>query len=111
MSDDIQTVRVVSAEHEDGYKVINEADFDPDTHAIFGMTPEGMKDEGGLIGSSNFPAVIDINGMPVQLGEVVRIAFEASGMTANKWNKASEEKRDKIILSAVEALRAQSVAE
>lgn len=49
----------------------------------------------GLYGSSVLPPFVEINGKQVQLGEVVRGAFQASKLSVKDWNLLDEEQRER----------------
>lgn len=57
----------------------------------------------GLFGSDVQPAVLTApSGLEVTLGDIVRAAFEASGMTAAEWNEQTAEDREAAIALSVE---------
>ncbi len=52
-----------------------------------------------LNGSNTLPALIEIaDGKSVQLGDVVRQAFEKSGMSVEAWNALAETDRDGLLI-------------
>jgi len=73
--------------------------------------PEGeevktSQENSGLIGSSLLPAVVTIaEGIELPLGDIVRHAFEYSGMTVSEWNEQSEEEREAELNAQIEFLR------
>ena len=66
-----------------------------------------MRQHGILIGSNALPSTIDIEGVEVELGDVVRYAFSHSKLTEAEWNKLPYFERDKLLLSQVEFMRKQ----
>lgn len=65
-----------------------------------------------LNGSNTLPALIEISeGKSVQLGEVVREAFDKSGMTVEAWNALAETDRDGLITQAIEVRKLVSAAD
>lgn len=62
-----------------------------------------------LYGSSSLPAVFDIGGKQVPLGDVVRKAFEATGLTVDEWNALQADDRDSLIADEAAAM-AEDVA-
>lgn len=65
--------------------------------------PSPISISGVLLGSDH-PSEIDIEGTKVQLGEVVRGAFEASGLTEADWNGLPETDRRDFIDAHIEQL-------
>ncbi len=57
-----------------------------------------------LYGSSSLPAVFDIGGQQVPLGDVVRKAFEATGLTVDEWNALQADDRDSLIADEAAAM-------
>jgi len=63
------------------------------------------KDE-ALLGSSAHDATYEIGGKTYQLGDVVRQAFEKSGLTTEEWNAQAEEDRHARIDMALDDIAA-----
>jgi hypothetical protein len=62
-----------------------------------------------LNGSNTLPALIEIaEGKTVQLGEVVAVTFEASGLTVEAWNELAESDRDTLLKESIEYMVAAS---
>lgn len=57
-----------------------------------------------LLGSNDHPATFDIAGKAYQLGDIVRLAFEASGMTTDEWNAQDDDTRASQIDEQLDAL-------
>ncbi len=65
-----------------------------------------------LVGSSTLPAQVElIDGVTVQLGEVVRAAHEGSGLSIEAWNDLDDTLREAKLADAVERLRSIAIAE
>lgn len=62
-------------------------------------------DDAVLIGSSEWPALIDVEGTQVQLGGVVAAAHARMGVTAKAWNALEQTERDREIADEVERRR------
>jgi hypothetical protein len=74
-----------------------------------GDNVELVVDEATLYGSSVLPAMIAIaEGKEVQLGEVVAAAHTRSGLTAAKWNKLAEGKREALLTAEIELMKAEA---
>jgi len=59
-----------------------------------------------LNGSNTLPALIEIaEGKSVQLGDVVRAAFEKSGLSVEAWNALAEADRDGLLNQAIEVMK------
>jgi hypothetical protein len=71
--------------------------------------PAEVVPQGGnfLIGSDKFLPVYQFNGRNVELGEIVRNAFEASDLTDEEWNKLLQEERDSYIQDELDLLKAE----
>lgn len=68
--------------------------------------PAPKQEPAALMGSSTLPAHIDLGaGKMVPLGEVVRAAFEASGLTTDQWNNLDHAQRDAKLTALIEAAR------
>jgi len=61
-----------------------------------------------LYGSSLLPAMIDIGGKQVQLGDVVRRAHYDSGLTVDMWNNLEPLVREGHLAKAVYQMRAEA---
>lgn len=48
----------------------------------------------GLIGSNQHQSQYEIGGMTYSLGDIVRKAFEKSGLTSDEWNELNEDDRN-----------------
>jgi hypothetical protein len=59
-----------------------------------------------LIGTSLLGATTYIGGHQVQLGAIVRKAFEVSGLTNEAWNSLPEPERDQKIVAALAEMKA-----
>jgi hypothetical protein len=66
------------------------------------------QDAGFLIGSDAFQPVYQIGGREVQLGELVREAFETSELTEDQWNKLQQEERDSYIQDELDLMKANA---
>lgn len=55
-----------------------------------------------LLGSGTLPSVLDVHGEEVQLGDVVALAFEHSGLTAEQWNDQDDEAREAALQQTVD---------
>lgn len=54
-----------------------------------------------LLGSCVFGAIVSFpDGVRLQLGEVVRRAFGASGLTVDEWNELTERAREHRLVDA-----------
>lgn len=61
---------------------------------------------GVLNGSNTLPAQIELaEGKSVPLGDVVRHAFSASGLSVEDWNKLEPAKADELLLASIETLK------
>jgi hypothetical protein len=60
----------------------------------------------GLMGSNVQPSSFEVNGRTVTLGDVVRDAFVASGLSTVDWNALRQELREEHIAKAVKYLKA-----
>lgn len=59
-----------------------------------------------LNGSNTLPALIEIaDGKSVQLGDVVRQAFEKSGLSVEAWNALAETDRDGLLSQTIEVMK------
>ncbi len=62
-----------------------------------------------LTGSDKFGATIMLNdGREIQLGDAVRAALLATGLTPEAWNALEQPWRDAAIETAIEVMRAQN---
>ena len=61
-----------------------------------------------LIGSSLLPALIDINGVSVQLGDVVRRAQKASELSVSEWNNLEPHQREYFLTATIYKMREES---
>lgn len=62
-----------------------------------------------LYGSSTLPAQVDLgNGMTMPLGEVVKQAYAASGLSMDEWNGMEEAARDDYLNRLIAAVRSDS---
>lgn len=72
----------------------------------------GDKDQGDripLLGSSIQPSVIDVaEGHQIVLGDLVAAAFEASGLTVEKWNNLPEDEREAMLDLELKEMRAKA---
>lgn len=66
------------------------------------------QDAGFLIGSDAFQPIYQIGGREVQLGELVREAFETSELSEDEWNKLAQEERDSYIQDELDLLKANA---
>jgi hypothetical protein len=66
-------------------------------------TSEPESDAQGLYGSSVQPSQFEIGGKTVPLGDIVRAAFEKSGMTVTEWNEQESPLREAMIAAEVTA--------
>ncbi|WP_285301967.1 hypothetical protein [Stenotrophomonas maltophilia group sp. Smal13] len=65
-----------------------------------------------LLGSNVLPANIELaDGVSVQLGEVVRQAFEHTGLTAADWNALEEGDREAELAAMVRELQSRAEAD
>jgi len=64
-----------------------------------------------LNGSNTLPALIEISeGKSVQLGDVVRAAFDKSGLNLEAWNALAETDRDELLNQAIEVMKLAAAA-
>ena len=64
-----------------------------------------------LNGSNTLPAMIDVaEGKSLQLGAVVVVAHQASGLTAEAWNALPEAERDEHLNKTIENIKAAVAA-
>jgi len=61
-----------------------------------------------LIGTNQIPALSDIGGKQVQLGDIVAAAHTASGLSVTKWNKLPGDERDMHIQVQLEQMHADA---
>lgn len=61
-----------------------------------------------LYGSSNLPSHIGIGGKQVQLGDVVRRAFQDSRLTEEQWNAEDETDREHRLVDAIADMRVEA---
>jgi hypothetical protein len=61
-----------------------------------------------LFGSSILPAVVDVNGEQVALGEIVRGAFNKSHLSVREWNMLDEETREAKLARHLKSLQKNS---
>lgn len=104
-------VPVVAIQTKNGPVEINFTDYDPSKHKLAVDTeakelkPLDPSEKEALFGSSVQPAIFLLkDGSTMQLGDVVRTAFERSGLTVEKWNKLAQDKREKLIADVVAEL-------
>lgn len=65
--------------------------------------PQKLPDNMMLNGSNTLPAQIEIgDGKSVQLGEVVMLAFQKSGLQPEAWNELPEAERDSALSDMIE---------
>lgn len=65
-----------------------------------------------LTGTDSLPANVDlVSGGTVQLGDIVRRAYEDSGLDVAAWNALSQEDRDTAILAARDLLAEDEIEE
>ena len=67
-------------------------------------TPKDMKPADTLLGSDVLDSTLEINGEEISLGEVVTLAFEASGMTLEEWNAQDDADREAKLQEVVEGM-------
>jgi hypothetical protein len=89
-------VAVVTKEYTDGVKATGPA---PLPEASPAAAPE-------ILLGGDYPATFDIGGTSYQLGTIVARAHEASGLTADDWNKQPQEARDAAIEQVLDSLAA-----
>lgn len=59
-----------------------------------------------LNGSNTLPATIEIaEGQTLQLGELVAMSHQVSGLSVSAWNKMAEDKRDAQLQLTIESLK------
>lgn len=64
-----------------------------------------------LTGSNTLPALIEVaEGRPLQLGAVVVVAHQASGLTAEAWNALPEAERDEHLNKTIENIKSAVAA-
>ncbi|MDV3469014.1 hypothetical protein RZA67_09760 [Stenotrophomonas sp. C3(2023)] len=65
-----------------------------------------------LLGSSILPTQVElVDGLTVQLSEVVRAAHDASGLSVEDWNRLDEVLREVKLADAIERLRSEAIAD
>lgn len=64
---------------------------------------------GMLIGSDNFKPIYQIGARDVQLGELVREAFETSELSEDDWNNLQQEERDALIQDELDLMKANEL--
>lgn len=89
VANDTQATSTRSPEFTQGNK---DADEDPDD------------DQKVLIGSGKQPSILYIDDRHYQLGEIVRLAFEKSGLSVDAWNSLSEEHREQAIADQIDSM-------
>jgi hypothetical protein len=60
-----------------------------------------------LLGSNIFPSEPWLGGRRVQLGDIVRRAYQDSRLTAEAWNSLAEREREHLLVDAYYAMRAE----
>jgi hypothetical protein len=81
---------------------------DIDMHGI-GVCVEKQDHNASLLGSDWQPSHITINeASTVQLGDVVRFAFERSGMTVKQWNKLPCRVREVLLIEAITTMKEEA---
>ena len=58
-----------------------------------------------LLGSSDLPSMVDINGEEVPLGDIVCGAHQKSGLSLTEWNELAGRKRDKLLSDHIASLQ------
>lgn len=92
------------------------ADSSDDTKKDAGATvvkdSENDTKSKSLYGSSVQPSTFDLaDGLTLQLGDVVRTAFEASGLSVDDWNTQEDAAREASIAEVVSTLALKQVAD
>jgi hypothetical protein len=99
--------RITSAYTKAGIPIISGPEDVPGPLAV--ATVDGTLSGAALLGTDSMPAVVDIGGREVQLGDIVRRAYENSGApSAEAWNAADASSRDVYINAALEQMRAEA---
>lgn len=74
-------------------------------------TPVKIPEDVTLNGSNTLPAQIEIaEGKSVQLGEVVMLAFQKSGLLPEAWNDLPEADRDAALNQLIEQMKAAAAS-
>ena len=77
------------------------------------INPQAKPDDSGLpqipegevlIGSSIQPSIVMVAGLEVQLGDVVKAAWQKSGLTVEEWNALDNDPREAFIAAEVDVL-------
>lgn len=75
----------------------------PNSESIKGA-PDGGKPDGILLGSSVLESSYDIGGEQVVLGDIVRAAFETSGLSVEEWNGMDGDEREALLAAELQAM-------
>lgn len=98
-------VPVVTIKTKNGPVDINLSDFDPAIHEraeVTDLKPLDPSKQTAIYGSSKQPESWTLaDGSVLELGTVVRVAFERSGLTEAKWNKLKQDDREDKIAAVV----------
>jgi hypothetical protein len=65
----------------------------------------------GLIGSSIQPAKFTVDGLELTLGDMVAVAHAESGLSADDWNKLTQDDRETRIAGALASIEEEAAAE
>jgi hypothetical protein len=112
MSEQVPTVKVkMKGDKSKETFVINMTDFNKDKHEMVKgeelppLKPLDPAQKESLYGSSKQPSSWKLdNGSTVQLGDVVRAAFEKSGLTEEQWNAIPQDDRESHIAAMVKEM-------
>lgn len=109
-------VRVVSDEpgHTEGFVEINQSDFNPNKHKLWGgeqpnplqlATLAKQNSFGAVVGSDTLPDDIEVGSdTPMAKGEILRQAFAASGLTEQLWNAIGDAERTRLMTEVIERI-------
>lgn len=84
----------------------SENDRGADEAAVVDPVPNlHNEDSIGLVGSNSLPAMVELaQNVEVPAGDIVKRAFEDSGMSTQEWNELDEDVREALILAARSAM-------
>jgi glucosamine 6-phosphate synthetase-like amidotransferase/phosphosugar isomerase protein len=93
---------------EAGYHHAFENNGDIDMHGI-GLCVEEQDRHAALLGSDWQPSMVTINeNSTVQLGDVVRFAFERAGVTLKQWNRLPCRVREVLLIEAITTMKEEA---
>lgn len=76
-----------------------------------GLTPAPLTPSDMLLGSGVLPSMVPIGDTEVQLGEVVRGAFEASELSVEEWNALEGDAREQLLQDEVDRLISEATGQ